>query len=527
MKSAKVTDPSDYLLLHLMDGIDTGHHEPGTCFRLKLQIFTGANVENVNSSRSTLDKILPEALQRVENTEYFLWNFKTRLCLGSTTASSVLRVTLLKGSHNDDAFGREGNFEISYSKRSVYAETEISIEALRLGQYLRDGTHFNSERSINPSVDCSHQQRVEYQLALKILPEENELDEVTNLYYKTGAESTTILLKKESQPASPARAAENSYNAELVKLSEQEKKSKKESSSVQDVRCIQSPASEQDRSQRFFQIRFGYTMVLVSSATSGYSTSADVAEVTDKFFRAESTCVDSNNHALRGVVGVIGSSVPITLEPFVGKRSSCFVSKFDVANRCDDKTDKASKKVGNKASTSTSTCIYDELHSMCSASRFQTSSKVVHVSAHDDESSQIRSSQLQGRFLGKEGEIPSRTFIELLRLRVSPAWAEMVQGLVSELSECSSSGRGVAARNNVSLLGVTENDINVNGNSNAGGPVGRKVDLSRTVSSTIDLNIAKTMNMLREGAQVRVIGRDLLGAVTVKLTDGMCHVIKI
>ena len=70
MKSVKVTDSSDYLLLHLMDGIDTGYLEPGTCFRLKLQIFTGANVENVNSSRNTLDKILPDCRKKDELTTH-------------------------------------------------------------------------------------------------------------------------------------------------------------------------------------------------------------------------------------------------------------------------------------------------------------------------------------------------------------------------------------------------------------------------------------------------------------------------
>ena len=144
-----MTDGSDYLLLHLMDGVDAieaVNHEPGTCFRLKLQKFDVVEADSVSGFKATEQKTFLDPLQRLVNEEYFSWNVKTRLCLGSTSATSFLRVTLLKGSQNDDIFGSDGNFGRSHSKR-VYAEAEISIEALRLGQDLRDHNDSNFETS--------------------------------------------------------------------------------------------------------------------------------------------------------------------------------------------------------------------------------------------------------------------------------------------------------------------------------------------------------------------------------------------
>ena len=359
-----MTDGSDYLLLHLMDGVDTievGNHEPGTCFRLQLQKFDAAYADTVGGSRATAEKIFLDPLQRLVNEEYFSWNVKTRLCLGPTSANSLLRVTILKGLQNDDTFGRDGKIGRSHSKR-VYAETEISLEALRVGQDLRDHANFTSERSANQSATRRNQQRVEHQLDLKILPKEIEPDE-----YHVGAKSTTSHIGKDSRPISPdsrVRAAEDVYNAELSRLSSSVDALTKESSSAHHLQYIQSIASHGDlrvsEPQRYFRIRFGYILISASQTLSYLSASpltsigdaADIAEVTSKFFGDHSTRIDSKDHATRRSFDVMDDSVSIASEPFISKWSTTSTPKAA-----------ATYKVSNKSAGN----IYEELHSMCSS----------------------------------------------------------------------------------------------------------------------------------------------------------------
>lgn len=521
-----MTDGSDYLLLHLMDGVDAieiGHHEPGTCFRLQLQKFDAVNADNVSGLRATTDKIFLNPPQRLVNEECFSWNIKTRLSLGSASANSFLRVSILKGSRNDGTFGRDENFGKSHSKQ-VYAETVISVEALRLGQDLQDHANSASEISADQFTTRRYQQQVEHQLALKILPEVIEHNEFTSQHH-VGEKSTASVFVKDSQPMSSesrVRAAEDAYNAELSKLLSFADPLQKESSSVQDPRTgyFQSPSSRGavriTESKRFFRIRFGYILIIASRAHIDLSASsptsigdaADLAEVTRKFFGVDSTRVDLDDFAPRRSFEVVEYSMSLATEPFTSKRSTTSSPQAS-----------ATHKVSNKSGG----YIYDELHSMCSSSKFLAGPKSIGASTGGDAVRQS-SSQLGGMFLGKEGEIPSRTFIELLRLRVSPVWAERVQGLMSELSgACTPGGLHAGAAIGVDIDSVVESDGKGKGSLEGV----NRYDLSSHSRHSIcapsyvnDAETIRTLKILRDSAQVRVVGMSESGVVSAQLRDG-------
>ena len=155
---------------------------------------------------------------------------------------------------------------------------------------------------------------------------------------------------------------------------------------------------------------------------------------------------------------------------------------------------------------------------MCSSSRF------IEASKRGDTMQQTASSQLGGLFLGKEGEIPSRTFIELLRLRVASVWAERVQGLVNELSGTRTSG--VLEYCAIDGIGVN-NVIDSGGKGGRGGE--NRNDLSshsrnsiNTPSAVNDVETIRALKILRDSAQVRVVGRSAYGVVSEQLRDGAC-----
>lgn len=190
------------------------------------------------------------------------------------------------------------------------------------------------------------------------------------------------------------------------------------------------------------------------------------------------------------------------------------------------------KSIVNPTGVTAAQNIFDELHSMCCQSSFPPTSKSGGADTHQLEPSDFAEfGRTAGprsveKFLACEFEMPSRTFIAFLRVRLSVHLAALVQQLVDELSAASGVLGGTQIADTCGgLLGEGESegegDTHNRGN-NAPMDLGSVHDsgyVDRILSGTSGIfgdspEVNGILDLLRAGARVRVVDRNTLGGTT-------------
>jgi hypothetical protein len=162
--------------------------------------------------------------------------------------------------------------------------------------------------------------------------------------------------------------------------------------------------------------------------------------------------------------------------------------------------------------------IFDELHNMCCQSSFPTTSKnggpdpnLLEPSDFTEFGRTAGPTSVE-KFLASEFEMPSRTFIAFLCVRVSPNWAALVQKLVDELSTAAG------------VLGGTQVADTCGGLLEESDRVDVSMDFGSVQSSCVDHTLSgipgvpgnspesnRILDLLRAGAKVRVVDRNAFG----------------
>ena len=169
--------------------------------------------------------------------------------------------------------------------------------------------------------------------------------------------------------------------------------------------------------------------------------------------------------------------------------------------------------------------IFDELHNMCCQSSFPATSTMEKNkydrtdTAHLESSGFAEFSQTAGprsveKFLTCEYEMPSRTFVAFLRVRVSAHWAVYVQNLVDELSAAAGLLGGMLVADTGGGLSSESNTHPQDNNSSVDlGSVRDSSSVEEALSGVTGASPETTriLDLLRAGAKVRVVDRNTLG----------------
>jgi hypothetical protein len=307
----------------------------------------------------------------------------------------------------------------------------------------------------------------------------------------------------------------------------------------------------------FFRLRLGYMLVTASGISNGprsatesksrsstmertssseivgvvsdsadcppFSYHAHIAELTRLFFSGGSSAPRRRpEHATYGSGDfsstTIGRNVEedrlLTEHAYVSRSSSRSIGHGSRGIKKGTLRKSAINPIGDRAAQN----IFDELHNMCCQSSFPSTSKNdVQDPTQLEPSDFAEFGRTKGptsveKFLASEFEMPSRTFIAFLRVRVSPNWAALVQKLVDGLSAAAGVLGGIQVADTCGGLLEESDRVDVT------------MDLGSVQSSCMDHTLSgipgvsgdspennRILDLLRAGAKVRVVDRNAFG----------------
>ena len=260
----------------------------------------------------------------------------------------------------------------------------------------------------------------------------------------------------------------------------------------------------------------------------------DISEITRFFFSggpsasrrpSELSTYGTRDCMLNDAIGNVEDGFILTEHAYVSRSSSRSGGRRGVQESNVRRS--SVNAIGNRATSS----IFEELHNMCCQSSFPATSRW--AKKGDTTRSEPTDPEQLGRnvgpkstekFLDCEFEMPSRTFIEFLRLRVSPLWAEMVQKVVDELSRTAGVDRGTRiADAGAGLLGASTTSIpdQIDTNMDLGSVRdSTRGDKAPSGMSGISPDILRVLDLLRAGARVRVVERKTPGMPSTQPSTG-------
>jgi hypothetical protein len=254
-----------------------------------------------------------------------------------------------------------------------------------------------------------------------------------------------------------------------------------------------------------------------------FSYHAHIAELTRMFFsggssvsrrRPEHTSYGSGDFSSASIGRNVEEYRLLTEHAYVSRSSSRSIGRGSRGIKKGALRKSAMNLIGDRAAQN----IFDELHSMCCQSSFPTTSKSSGTDPTELEPSafaefgRTTGPRSVEKFLVCEFEMPSRTFTEFLRVRVSSKWAALVQKLVDEFSTAAG------------VLGGTQVADLCGGLLVEGDKVDVSMDLGSVHNSSVDYSlsgipgvsgdspeICRILDLLRAGARVRVVDRNAFG----------------
>ena len=489
-KLPNAIDKADILLLHVIDG-----HSSHSCRRRSRYKIVFDCIDDSIIISEKDGKVIPSdnnftsAYVLREDSGHVHWNEKIELRIDSKEQSSKVRVRVLRDLdivETSKKYKKKGDS----NSQPVYAEGSIPFDRLLPDALLS----ILSLRHQSPQLsDCNP---IEFSMDLQISK---------NMFSKRisprSGSADELLLHDEI-----IREAEDNYHDALKEIYQHNIINNSQNENPNNTKEITSPL------RNIFTLKMSFLFIPLQSLC----TKIGSLEISDKIIEMKRIFFgyplksSSIKNSKKFILDNIGDSTSLENNLYRARTKDMWSTSHRKKNNL----------IG----------IFEELHEMCSENYFPSeasgkSNFNSDVTTVEKNENKINENKKKNKFLLAENEIPSRSFVQFLKSKISKFWSHRVEELIFELKMCVVSKK--IANNNGGLIEnvlTNQNDFrdfdSEDENKNENDIDEDRENINPLFLRPLDIvESDKIMNLLRSGARVRIIHNKINKKINDKINN--------
>ena len=518
-------DKVDKLLLHVIDGYDTPDCRRRTHYSAKFDFIDDHTIISKSNRMVTPTDVFSTTYKLRGESGHVEWNEKTELEMDSTKPSLKLKVTVFRDVDIFEFDSKEENRGYSNQQQPAYAQGIIPFDKLLPESLL---SILSSKNQSPEFKDCKV---IEISLDLKIL---NNIMPI-NIYPRSN--STKKLLSYDEI----IKEAEDTYDDALQQIYHQSASNNSENIHSNIDGGVSSSSSN------IFTLKMGFLFIpmrILLTKIGSMEASDSIGDIRRMFF-GYPLISDPNLNAKDFIFNNIGANFKYIartkdvwrtsnrgkvniVEIFEELHEMCFETSFpselssrksNILNDVSDlnKNVLVDKNIFNNNQVDKNRGKNKDENKAYGDEKKEIKYQNMNINKDGNKNKNLDENKNKKiQYLLNENEIPARSFIEFIKIKISKFWSNRVENLLKELSMCVLTRKKASCNggllidinnNNIDENEHDDNDDNKDDHSNCNDIKNKKINNSftdRDSKSVISEN-DKIINMLRNGARVRII----------------------